>query len=173
MYGVEWLIGLGILGSLAAAGGYLLGRRGSGTGSRRVQALERELAQARQELADYRREVAAQFSETARKFRTLNESYSDLHQQLARSSSLLCGDAAGPLLPGPAEPQVLLGADDRERGNRDRMAGAAADEPADTGPAREDGSEAPTDQHSGDAAEAETEADPADAPRRAEAATAP
>lgn len=168
MYGVEWLIGLGILGSLAAAGGYLLGRRGSGTGSRRVQALERELAQARQELADYRREVATQFSETARKFRTLNESYSDLHQQLARSSNLLCGDAAGPLLPGPAEPQVLLGAEDRERG--DRMAGAAADEPADTGPAREDGSEAPTDQHSGDGDEAETEAD---APRRAEAATAP
>ncbi len=168
MYGVEWFISLGILGVAAAAGGYLVGRRGSGTGSRRVEALETALAQARQELADYRREVATQFSETARKFRTLNESYSDLHQQLARSSSLLCGDAAGPLLPGPAEPQVLLGAEDRDRASRD---GVAAEEPADTDPARDNGREAPTDDRGGNAAEAQ--ADAAEEPRRAEASTAP
>ena len=63
--------------------------------------LEESVAYYRPQLAGYRREVFDQFAETARKFKTLDESYSELHRQLASSASLLCGEAAGPLLAAP------------------------------------------------------------------------
>jgi uncharacterized membrane-anchored protein YhcB (DUF1043 family) len=119
VYGVEWLIGLGLL-ALAAGlgGGYLLaGRIGSGAG--RVRELEAELASARQELGAYRQEVVAQFSETARKFQSLNDSYTDLHQQLAKSSSILCKDVSGPLLAAPAGHQDLIPAEVRKADTSD------------------------------------------------------
>lgn len=115
MYGVEWLIGLALLGLAAGlGGGYLLGNR---TGSRagRIRRLESDLESSRQELADYRREVVSQFSETARKFQTLNDSYTDLHRQLARSSSILCGDVTGPLLAAPSGHQDLIAPEVREQ----------------------------------------------------------
>jgi uncharacterized membrane-anchored protein YhcB (DUF1043 family) len=120
VYGLEWLIGSVLLGVLAGVGGgYLLTER-AGMGRSKARHLEAQLAAVRQELAgaqreldDYRHEVVTQFSETARKFQTLNDSYTDLHQQLARSSGILCGDLTGPLLVAPAGHQDLIPAEVR------------------------------------------------------------
>jgi hypothetical protein len=70
--------------------------------------------------------VVSQFSETARKFQTLNDSYTDLHEQLARSSQVLCGDLTGPLLQAPAGHQDLIPADVRA-GVADGSAAPAGD----------------------------------------------
>ena len=88
------------VGLLAVAGGFFIARvTGSG---RKVKDLQAQLEAKQAELDDYRREVFEQFGETARKFKTLNDSYVDLHQQLAKSASLLCGDlAADSLLEAP------------------------------------------------------------------------
>ncbi|MCZ6856214.1 MAG: DUF1043 family protein [Gammaproteobacteria bacterium] len=85
---------------LAVAGGFFIARvTGSG---RKLKDLQVQLEAKQAELDDYRREVFEQFGETARKFKTLNDSYVDLHQQLAKSASLLCGDlAADTLLEAP------------------------------------------------------------------------
>ncbi len=113
MYGAEWLIGLGVLGLAIGLGcGYLLAARHGSAG--RARQLEAQLTAARQELDDYRNEVVAQFSETARKFQTLNDSYTDLHEQLAKSSSVLCGDLTGPLLEAPSGHQDLIPAEIRD-----------------------------------------------------------
>jgi len=113
VYGVEWLIVLALIGLAAGGGiGYLLANRGSG-GKRQ---LESDLQAARQELQDYRQAVVSEFSDTARKFQTLNDAYRDLHEQLARSSSALCGDiTGGPLLEAPAGHQDVIPADVRDR----------------------------------------------------------
>lgn len=156
MYGVEWLIVLAALG-LGVGGGYLLagrtGRRGS-----RVRQLEGELESTRRELADYRAEVVAQFSDTARKFQTLNDAYTDLHRQLARSSSLLCGDSAGPLLTAPAGHQDLLQAEPAVDGAEPAADEAAPADVADSDSERRAGSSA-VDPYEDDAPGAE--ADPA------------
>ena len=100
---VEIVIAIALLAILAGASvGYFLGK---GTGNRaRVKELEEALETSQPELADYRREVYGQFAQTAEKIRALDESYNDLHRQLAESSVALCGDAATPLLAGPSEP---------------------------------------------------------------------
>ncbi len=87
-------------GLLAVAGGFFIARvTGSG---RKLKDLQAQFEAKQAELDDYRREVFEQFGETARKFKTLNDSYVDLHQQLAKSASLLCGDlAADSLLEAP------------------------------------------------------------------------
>lgn len=122
MYGAEWLIGLGVLGLAIGLGcGYLLAVR-RGTGGRARQ-LEAQLTAARRELDEYRSEVVAQFSETARKFQTLNDSYTDLHEQLAKSSSVLCGDLTGPLLEAPNGHQDVIPAE--IRGEVDALAAGA------------------------------------------------
>ena len=132
MYGAEWLIGLGLLGLVTGlGGGYLLATR-VGAGAGRLRELEAELERARRELTDYRQEVVAQFSETARKFQTLNDSYTDLHQQLARSSSILCGDVTGPLLAAPAGHQDLL-PDATRTADGDRPARRPREEPSASG----------------------------------------
>lgn len=122
MYGAEWLIVLGALGLAVGLGcGYLLAvRRGPGG---RARQLEAQLTAARQELDDYRSEVVAQFSETARKFQNLNDAYTDLHEQLAKSSSVLCGDLTGPLLEAPSGHQDLIPAE--IRGEVDALAANA------------------------------------------------
>jgi uncharacterized membrane-anchored protein YhcB (DUF1043 family) len=103
MYSLAWLVVVGVTAAVAgAAVGYLVAQVRS-QARERIQDLEAELGKAQDELAGYRREVFEQFAETARKFKTLDESYSDLHRQLASSASLLCGEAAGPLLAGPAD----------------------------------------------------------------------
>jgi len=102
MVGVEWLIVSALLAFGVGWGLSLLAGRRPGKGQVRIRELENELEAARQELDDYKEEVIAQFSETARKFKTLDDSYTALHRQLAESSSLLCGAAPGPLLEAPA-----------------------------------------------------------------------
>lgn len=94
---IEWVVGIAVISMLVgvALGYYLpLGNAKKA----RVSELENALDTAQQELADYKGEVFSQFATTAEKFRNLDESYQALHQQLARSSVDLCGDAATPLL---------------------------------------------------------------------------
>ncbi|NIP16649.1 MAG: DUF1043 family protein [Pseudomonadales bacterium] len=101
MYSLAWLVVVGVTAAvIGAAAGYLVAQVRS-QARERIRDLEAELDKAQDELAGYRREVFEQFAETARKFKTLDESYSDLHRQLASSASLLCGEAAGPLLAAP------------------------------------------------------------------------
>lgn len=66
--------------------------------ARKAAELETELEQTKEAFEEYRGEVVQQFADTAGKFRRLNESYSDLHQQLATSASVLCADRAGDVL---------------------------------------------------------------------------
>ncbi len=99
-----FLLGLG--GLLAVAGGFFIARlTGSG---RKVKELQMQLEAKQAELDDYRREVFEQFGETAKKFKTLNDSYVDLHAQLAKSAALLCGDlAADTLLEAPLMASIV------------------------------------------------------------------
>jgi len=106
MADVEWLIAGGLLALGLALGlgiGLFISRK---TG--KVRDLQEQLQGAQSELKEYREQVVTQFSETARKFKTLNDAYSDLHQQLAESASALCGNSAGPLLEAPAGAEKLL-----------------------------------------------------------------
>ncbi|MCZ6708735.1 MAG: DUF1043 family protein, partial [Gammaproteobacteria bacterium] len=87
--------------------------------------LEAELESARDENTEYRREVFDQFAETARKFRNLDESYQDLHRQLAESASVLCGEAAGPLLEAPVAQKSLAMAEADEAAEAEDTADVA------------------------------------------------
>lgn len=106
-FSLAWLVVVGGMG--AVLGGWLgnLVARVRSKSAERIRELEAELESAHDTLAEYRREVFDQFAETARKFKSLDESYNDLHRQLAESANLLCGEAAGPLLAAPAPQQVL------------------------------------------------------------------
>jgi uncharacterized membrane-anchored protein YhcB (DUF1043 family) len=112
VYAVGWLI---VWVLLALAGGVAIGvavtRAKTHRTADRVRELEDQLAGARRELDDYRAEVVTQFGATARKFQSLNEAYTDLHLQLARSSSILCGASSGPLLAAPPGHQDLIAPD--------------------------------------------------------------
>ena len=125
MYGLGWLIVSALLGVAGGFGiGFAVARSRSSRAAGRTRELENELASARSELDSYRQQVVAQFSETARKFQSLNDAYTDLHQQLAKSSSILCGDVAGPLLQAPQGHQDLIPAEIRAAPDAD----AGADE---------------------------------------------
>jgi len=101
VYSLAWLVVVGVIGAVLGGWlGHLVARVRSKAGER-IEDLEAELESARGEISEYRREVFDQFTETARKFRSLDESYNDLHRQLAKSASLLCGEAVGPLLEAP------------------------------------------------------------------------
>jgi uncharacterized membrane-anchored protein YhcB (DUF1043 family) len=94
---IEWVVGIAVVSMLVGVAlGYFLPL--GNAKKARVSELENALDTAQQELADYKSEVFNQFATTAEKFRNLDESYQALHQQLARSSVDLCGDAATPLL---------------------------------------------------------------------------
>ncbi|XOV85194.1 MAG: YhcB family protein [bacterium] len=94
---IEWVVGIAVVSLLVGVAlGYFLPL--GNAGKARVNELENALETAQQELADYKGEVYSQFATTAEKFRDLDQSYQALHQQLARSSVDLCGDAAMPLL---------------------------------------------------------------------------
>ncbi len=109
---MEWVIAVAVIAALIGAGiSYLL--TGGVRGRARVAQLEQQLEQSKgalessqSELADYKREVFDQFAETAQKFRALDQSYHDLHRQLAQSSVALCGDAATPLLEAATAPAI-------------------------------------------------------------------
>ena len=105
---IEWVVGIAIVSMLIGlALGYFLPL--GNAKKARVGELENALETAQQELADYKGEVFSQFATTAEKFRDLDQSYQALHQQLARSSVDLCGDAASPLLTAAVAPALEEG----------------------------------------------------------------
>ena len=102
---IEWVVGIAVVSMLVGlALGYFLPL--GNARKARVGELENALETAQQELADYKAEVFSQFATTAEKFRDLDQSYQALHQQLARSSVDLCGDAASPLLTAAVAPAL-------------------------------------------------------------------
>jgi len=107
MDSIEGLIGIGI--ACAVVGlviGLLLGR--SSMGNKKAAVLQQELDDAKSALQDYKTEVFQEFGDTAAKFEKLNESYADLHQQLAKSASVLCADMPSvPLIANDASPVTL------------------------------------------------------------------
>ena len=103
---LPWIIGTGVGGLLLGGWiGLVMGRsRGN---EHEIERLTAELAQAETALETYRTEVYEEFAETAVKFKALNDSYTGLHEQLARSAAVLCGEpVANALLEGP-EQQAL------------------------------------------------------------------
>lgn len=109
--GLELVIGIAV-GALVIGAmlGYFLPL--GGAKKARVAELEAALETAQEELADYKREVYGEFAETAEKFRALDKSYHELHQQLAKSSVTLCGDAATPLLESQGQDTQALAAEE-------------------------------------------------------------
>lgn len=107
MYTLEWLIGTGAAAAVVGALiGWLIAR--TAYRGKRATDLAAELEQTQEELANYKQEVYEQFGETARKFKNLNDSYADLHKQLATSASVLCADMdTSNLLSGPAASDAL------------------------------------------------------------------
>ncbi len=91
MYTQEMMIGIGIG---CVVGGIILGLIAGRffLRSKHAAQLERELSDAQEAMKDYKNEVFQQFGDTASKFEKLNESYADLHQQLATSATVLCAD---------------------------------------------------------------------------------
>ena len=105
---IEWVVGIAVVSMLIGlALGYFLPL--GNAKKARVGELENALETAQQELTDYKAEVFNQFANTAEKFRDLDQSYQALHQQLARSSVDLCGDAASPLLAAAVAPALEEG----------------------------------------------------------------
>ena len=103
------LAGMGGL-LVGGVGMWLVAVRGGGRAKLAEMTQARDDAQAA--LETYRAQVVDEFGETATRFRALNQSYADLHAQLAKSASLLCGEAAGPLLEAP-EAATVPDADDK------------------------------------------------------------
>ncbi|MDP6375679.1 MAG: DUF1043 family protein [Pseudomonadales bacterium] len=146
-----WIIGAGV-------GGLLLGTRAASFIARsrserhEIERLTAELAQAETALDTYRAEVFEEFAQTAVKFKALNDSYSDLHQQLARSASVLCGEpAANALLEEPGVPSLEALGDELEVEDRideddDALLGDIVIQEAEDVPERpaDDGTEVPT-----------------------------
>jgi len=125
VYSLAWLVIVGVLGAVLGAWlGNLIARVRSKSAAR-IQELEAQLESARGEISSYRREVFDQFAATARKFKSLDESYHDLHRQLAASARQLCGEAAGPLLAAPERADALMA----DRGKERAAAPPADDEP--------------------------------------------
>lgn len=107
MYTLEITIAIGVGAALVGLIiGWLIARvayRG-----KRASTLAEELEASRKEHEAYKQEVYEQFGETARKFKNLNDSYADLHKQLATSASLLCADMdPSTLLPAPNSGDAL------------------------------------------------------------------
>jgi uncharacterized membrane-anchored protein YhcB (DUF1043 family) len=103
VYSLAWLVVVGVMGLILGAWiGHVVARVRSGYAAR-IQDLEAQLSASHDELSDYKSEVYEQFSKTARKFKALDETYHDLHRQLAESAGALVGEGAGPLLEAPRE----------------------------------------------------------------------
>lgn len=106
MYTQEMLIGIA---AACAIGGILLGLIAGRylLRSKHAATLERELNEAQDAMKEYKAEVFSQFGDTAKKFEKLNESYADLHKQLATSASVLLADMPDvPLLAGSSTPSL-------------------------------------------------------------------
>ncbi|MCR9279770.1 MAG: DUF1043 family protein [Pseudomonadaceae bacterium] len=90
------IIGGVVIAVVALLIGLMIGRT---TGkARKASDLADELEKTKEEFDTYRGEVVQQFADTAGKFRRLNESYGDLHKQLATSAAVLCADRADDIL---------------------------------------------------------------------------
>jgi uncharacterized protein len=61
-------------------------------GSGKNKRLEQKLAETQEAYTKYQAEVSTHFMDTARKVQNLNNSYRDVHEQLARGASRLCSD---------------------------------------------------------------------------------
>lgn len=82
-------IGLFFLGVIL---GTLFQRSSKGSEASKNKRLEQKLAELQDSYTKYQAEVSAHFMETARKVQTLNESYRDVHAQLAKGASRLCSE---------------------------------------------------------------------------------
>ncbi len=82
-------IGLFFLGVILGA---LFQRSSKGSEANKNKRLEQKLAELQDSYTKYQAEVSAHFMETARKVQTLNESYRDVHAQLAKGASRLCSE---------------------------------------------------------------------------------
>ncbi|MBV1907148.1 MAG: DUF1043 family protein, partial [Pseudomonadales bacterium] len=91
MYSLEILIASTLLAGIVSALFVHWINRSSGA-KQHAQNLEQELSETKASYEAYRQEVFEDFSETASKFRTLNASYTELHQHLAQSANNLCGE---------------------------------------------------------------------------------
>ncbi|MEM7280305.1 MAG: DUF1043 family protein [Pseudomonadota bacterium] len=107
MYDLTTLIVISLCLLVAGlAGGYYIGRF-TGTGRKAVE-LESELKNSQDDLDSYKEQVYAEFGETAKKFERLQDTYSELHAQLAKSAESLCdGKLAGSLLAAPVVTKAL------------------------------------------------------------------
>lgn len=111
MYTQEMLIGIAIG---CVVGGIILGLVAGRffLRSKHAATLERELSEAQEAMKDYKNDVFQQFGDTARKFEKLNESYADLHQQLATSAAVLCADMPNvPLIASSTVPALQANAE--------------------------------------------------------------
>ena len=129
MYSLEWLVGTGVIAALVGIFCGWLGARLAYRGKRAAD-LEQELEASQQALTDYKQEVYEQFGETARKFKNLNDSYADLHKQLATSASVLCADMdTSNLLAAPADGGALEAQAENVTTEEPDTTDSAADEP--------------------------------------------
>jgi len=87
---IQILAGIGLF-ALGVAIGAALQRSFKGDASKNNR-LEQKLAELQDSYTKYQAEVSSHFMETARKVQTLNNSYRDVHQQLAKGANRLCND---------------------------------------------------------------------------------
>jgi len=87
---IEIWAGLGLFGLGVVLGAVF--QRMIGGGSDKSKRLEQKLAETQEAYTRYQTEVSAHFMDTARKVQNLNNSYREVHEQLAKGASRLCSD---------------------------------------------------------------------------------
>ncbi len=90
-FSIQILSGIGLF-FLGVILGALFQRCASGSEAVKSKRLEQKLAELQDSYTKYQAEVSSHFMETARKVQTLNESYRDVHAQLAKGASRLCSE---------------------------------------------------------------------------------
>lgn len=88
---IELWAGIGLF-LLGLAIGVLLSRSTTKNSSK-TKRLEQKLSETQDAYTRYQAEVSAHFLDTARKVQNLNNSYREVHEQLATGASRLCSDA--------------------------------------------------------------------------------
>jgi uncharacterized membrane-anchored protein YhcB (DUF1043 family) len=97
-----WLAALGGIG-IGIFLGAVAGRAGTRRESKRVRALEEQLAQAESEHASYRTQVSEHFVETSRRLHDLTLQYKSVYEHLADGARALCPEGAVAIAPSLAE----------------------------------------------------------------------
>ena len=110
MNGIElWQIGIGLALFLAGLGvGFAL-RRGDATLRRRIQDLEREVAEAEGRYSAQQAQVEKHFEKTSDLFRDLTENYTALYGHLAEGARTLCPEGGPALGRGLNDPLLEAG----------------------------------------------------------------